>query len=223
MSITFALLAFCIGGAALLGWIFDIEILKRIHPTLVNMKANTAVCVMLSAACLLLLENRPISDKRRLLVQVCAATVAIVGLITFTEHLFNWNTGLDQLLFYESPEEAGDSFPGRMGIAASLDFLFLGIAILFLDARSTRWSRMSNNCVLLVVAVTLLVFLYYFYGIERFERIGLYFTIALHTVVAFLSLSAAILLARPERGIVGRRRRPDRVRSGGRLSRCDDR
>ncbi|HKG80036.1 MAG TPA: GAF domain-containing protein, partial [Pyrinomonadaceae bacterium] len=202
MSITFALLAFCIGGAALLGWIFDIEILKRIHPTLVNMKANTAICLMLSAASLLLLQNRPVSNTRRLVVQLFAAIVGIIGLITLSEHVFGWNTGLDLLLFFESVDEAGQSFPGRMGVAASMDFLLLGIALSFLDARSNRWFRVSSIAVLMVVGVTLLVFLYYFYGIERLEPIGQYFTIALHTVVAFLSLCAAILLARPERGLV---------------------
>src|SRR5829696_6166347 len=202
MSITFALLAFCIGGAALLGWIFDIEILKRIHPTLVNMKANTAICLMLSAASLLLLQNRPVSNTRRLVVQLFAAIVGIIGLITLSEHVFGWNTGLDLLLFSESWAEAGQSFPGRMGVAASIDFLLLGIALSFLDARSNRWFRLSSIAVLMVVGVTLLVFLYYFYGIERLEPIALYFTIALHTVVAFLSLCAAILLARPERWFV---------------------
>ncbi|HVI72502.1 MAG TPA: GAF domain-containing sensor histidine kinase, partial [Pyrinomonadaceae bacterium] len=61
---------------------------------------------------------------------------------------------------------------------------------------------MSNISVLLVITITLLVFLNYFYGIEQSETVGIYFTIALHTVVAFLSLSAAVLLARPERGLV---------------------
>ncbi len=55
---------------------------------------------------------------------------------------------------------------------------------------------------LIVVGITLLVFLYYFYGIEQFDPIAFYFTIALHTVLAFLSICAAILLARPERGVV---------------------
>jgi signal transduction histidine kinase/CheY-like chemotaxis protein len=202
MSIAFALLAFSIGCAALLGWIFNVPVLKRIHPSLVTMKANTAVCLMLSALSLLLLQNRPVSRTRRVVVQLCAAIVAIIGLITLSEHLFHWDTGLDQLLFYESKEEAGESFPGRMGVAASLDFFFLGIAIVFLDARSKRWFRLSNISVLTVVGVTLLVFLYYFYGIEQWEPIGIYFTIALHTVIAFLSLCAATLMARPERGIV---------------------
>lgn len=202
MSNAFALLAFAIGGAALLGWILDIELLKRIHPSLVTMKVNTAVCLMLAAISLLLLQTQPVSGQRRLVAQLCGAIVAIIGLVTLSEHIFGWNTGLDQLLFHESKLEAGQSFPGRMGVAASLNFFFLGLALPFLDARSHRWFRVSNIFVLTVVAVTLLVFLYYFYGIEPVEPIGMYFTIALHTVVAFLSLCAAILLARPERGIV---------------------
>ncbi len=165
------------------------------------MKANTAVCLMLVAISVLLLHDRSASTINRRFAQLFAATVAIVGLVTLSQHLFGWNIGIDQLLFYESKQEAGQSFPGRMGVAASLNFLFLGIGISFLDAHSPRLFRLSNTSVLMVVAITLLVFLYYFYGID-IEPIALYFTIALHTVVAFLSICAAILLARPERGVV---------------------
>src|SRR6185503_11555157 len=202
VSITLATLAFCIGGAALLGWILNNDLLKRIHPSLVSMKANTAICLMLVAACCFLINHRSQSPIKRRISQFFAVIVALVGLITLSEHIFGWNSGLDLLLFYESQGEAGLSFPGRMGVAASLNFLFLGNAFLFIDARTKRWFRISNISVILVVTVTLLVFLYYFYGIERNEAIAQYFTIAVHTVVAFVSLCAAILMARPERGMV---------------------
>ncbi|HEU4874276.1 MAG TPA: ATP-binding protein [Pyrinomonadaceae bacterium] len=202
VSIGLSLLAFFIGAAAFLGWVFENDILKRIHPSLVTMKANTAVCLMLTAAAVILIQDPSRSTAKRRLIQVFAVIVALVGLITLSQHLLGWNSGLDQLLFYESREEAGRSFPGRMGVAASLNFSLLGPALLLLDARSPRWFRVSNIAVLLVVAITLLVFLYYFYGIDPNTPIELYFTIALHTVVAFLSLCAAILLARPERGVI---------------------
>ena len=202
LSLGFVLLTFSIGFAALLGWIFSVDILKRVHPTLVTMKANTAVCLMLIAVSVLLVLERSASPIKRRIAQVCATIVAIVGLTTLSQHLFRWDLGIDQLLFNESRQEAGMSFPGRMGVAASLNFSFLGVAMALLDARSKRWFRLSNISVLMVVAITLLVFLYYFYGIEQSERIGIYFTIALHTVVAFLSICAAILLSRPERSVV---------------------
>lgn len=201
VSIGLAVFAFCIGGAALLGWILDNEYLKRVHPSLVTMKANTAVCLMLAGVACILINYRSPSRIKRGIIQLFAAIVGLIGLITLSEHVFGWNTGLDQLLFYESHAEAGLSFPGRMGVAASLNFFFLGIALSFVDAKAKRWFHLSNIAVLVVVTVTLLVFLYYFYGIE-IEPVAQYFTIALHTVVAFLSLCAAILVARPERGFV---------------------
>ncbi|HKP83228.1 MAG TPA: ATP-binding protein [Pyrinomonadaceae bacterium] len=202
VSIGLSLLSFCIGAAAFLGWVLENETLKRIHPSLVTMKANTAVCLMLTASAVILIHDPSRSTAKRRLIQLFGAIVALVGLITLSEHLLGWNSGLDQSLFNESVREAGRSFPGRMGVAASLNFTLFGPALLLLDARSRRWFRVSNISVLLVMAITLLVFLYYFYGVQQVEPIGLYFTIALHTVVAFLGLAAAILLARPERGVI---------------------
>ncbi|HKG61061.1 MAG TPA: ATP-binding protein [Pyrinomonadaceae bacterium] len=202
ISIDMAVFAFCIGGAALLGWILNNEYLKRIHPALVSMKANTAVGLLLLSVSAILVNDRSPSVLKRCLTLLFAVAVGLLGLITLGEHLFGWDPGLDQFLFYESPDEAGQSFPGRMGVAASLNFFFLGVALSFVDARAKRWWRISNIAVILVVTVTALVFLYYFYGIERFEPIAQHFTIALHTVVAFLCLCTAILLARPERGMV---------------------
>src|ERR1044072_6780029 len=177
ISIGLAAFAFCIGGASSLGSAFDNKFLKKIHPALVNMKASPAVCLMLVAASCFLINDRSPSSGKRILRQLFAATVAVIGLVTLSEHIFGWNTGLDQLLFHETREAAGLSFPGRMGVAASLNFFFLGVALSIVDARTRRWFRVSNIAVILVVTTTLLVFLYYFCGIERVEPIAFYFTI----------------------------------------------
>jgi PAS domain S-box-containing protein len=201
LSIGFALLVFCIGAAAFLGWTLGNEFLKRIHPSLVTMKANTAVCLMLVAFSVLLNHDPETTTLRRRLSQVCAAIVFLVGLLTLSQHIVGWDLGIDQVLFVETKAQAGLSFPGRMGVAASLNFSLLGIALALMDARSKRWFRVSNVAVLTAVAITLLIFLHYFYGIESFEPVSPYLTIALHTVVAFLSVCTAILLARPDRGL----------------------
>lgn len=110
ISIGLAVFAFCIGGVALLGWILDNPYLKRIHPSLVTMKANTAVCLMLVAVSCFLINDRSPSQFNTVIRRLFAAIVALIGLVTLSEHLFGWNTGLDQLLFHESVQEAGLSF-----------------------------------------------------------------------------------------------------------------
>ncbi len=201
-SIGLSFVAFCIGAAGLIGWILGNDYLKRVYPSLVTMKANTAVCLMVAALSVFLIEDRQASTAKRVVSRLLAAIVALVGLVTLSEHVFGWNPGIDQFLFQETHAEAGLSFPGRMGVAASLNFSLLGIAVLLLDARSRRWGRAANIAVWFVITITLLVFLYYFYGIDAHEPFALYFTIALHTVVGFLCLAAAVLLARPELGVI---------------------
>src|SRR5215468_4800029 len=90
-SIGLTCVAFCIGVAGLLGWILDSELLKRIHPSLVTMKANTAVCLMLVAVSLFLIEDKEASSAKRRVSQLLASIVGIVGLVTLSEHLFGWN------------------------------------------------------------------------------------------------------------------------------------
>ena len=201
-SMVLAAVACCVGIIGLLGWILDIDRFKRIHPSLVTIKANTAVCLILVSVSLLLIENRSASTLKRRISQGLAVVVVFVGLLTLSEHLFGWNTGLDQLLFHETQAAAGLSFPGRMGVASSINFPLLGISLLLIDVRSRRWFRVANIMLLFVMAITVLVSLYYFYGIEQREAFAVYFTIALHTVVAFLCLVLAILLARPDRGVI---------------------
>jgi PAS domain S-box-containing protein len=202
ISSVFALVACCIGAAALAGWILNIQVLKQIHPALVNMKANTAVCLMLAALSLLLLREESASGMPRHIAQLCAAVITLVGLLTLSEHLFHWDAGIDQLLFHETATEAGQSFPGRMGVAASLNFTFVGMAVLFLDAKPFGKNWPAHSLALAATMVTSLVFLYYFFGVEAFEPIAMYATIALHTVVAFLCLCAGILFMRADRGIM---------------------
>jgi hypothetical protein len=146
-SVALLSVAFCIGVAGLLGWIFDSELLKRIHPSLVTMKANTAVCLMFVAVSLFLIEGRSASPLKLRVSRLLAVVVALVGLITLSEHIFGWNSGLDQLLFHETQKEAGLSFPGRMGVAASLNFSLFGIALLFLNALHDRAPH--SNCIFL--------------------------------------------------------------------------
>ena len=47
-----------IGCTVILGWIFDLQLLKSILPGLVTMKANTAVCFILGGFSLFIQQRR---------------------------------------------------------------------------------------------------------------------------------------------------------------------
>ena len=95
-----------VGAAVLLGWVLDIEALKRIHPQLVTMKANTAVCLILAATSLALLRDEIAAGFRRRLAQACAVMIALVGA------LIGHATGIG-LEFLHRPKEFGDRVNGK--------------------------------------------------------------------------------------------------------------
>jgi PAS domain S-box-containing protein len=188
-----------VGAIGLAGWILGVPAFKTVFPGLVTMKVNTAICLILLGAALLLLEKEPPLPVPRRMAQGLAAFVVLVGLLSFYEHIFGWDLRIDQLLFHESFEEAGQSFPGRMGPAACLSFMLLGSALLLLDYKTPRGLWLSPYLASASFSTTMLGFLSYFYGVQPISSLTQYSSIALHTVIAFLALCAGILLARPTR------------------------
>src|SRR5690242_6163659 len=79
LAVYLVIVAFGIGAVTLAGWVFDIELLKRVHPALVTMKANTAVCLMLAAASLFLQLHEPVFGVRRWVAKGFALIIGIVG------------------------------------------------------------------------------------------------------------------------------------------------
>ncbi|MEO6738740.1 MAG: PAS domain S-box protein [Chthoniobacteraceae bacterium] len=200
ISQTLSVAAFGIGLCGLGGWVFGIDALKRIHPSWVTMKANTALCLMFAGAAVAVLRDEECRGLKRRFAQVCGGVIVVVGALTFCENLAGWDFGIDQALFRESVAEAGRSFPGRMGPASAMIFMLLGSAILLLDFRTRRGAWPAQWCATAAAALTVLIFLGYFYNVDVPPWIAPHISIALHTVVAFLMLCAALLLARSGRG-----------------------
>ena len=97
------ILSICIflgGLIVLIGWIFDIPVLKSISPNFVTMKANTAICFISIGLSLWLLQEKWLGNGLcRKIARFCAFVVFMIGFLTFWEYMLGWNLGIDQLLF----------------------------------------------------------------------------------------------------------------------------
>lgn len=193
-----------LGGLALLGWTFNNPALKALLPGAVSMKAITAVCFMLLGLSLVLQARCLPKSPRpcRLLARALAALVVGLALLTLAEFAVGRDLGLDQLLFRESADQAGASFPGRMAMSSAINFCLLGLALLFLDVKTRRGQWPAQAGTLAAEGITLIALIGYLYGLETLYGLIPYFNMALNSVLAFLLLGAGILLARPAEGIV---------------------
>jgi PAS domain S-box-containing protein len=192
-----AVFVMLVGALALAGWIFDITDLKSVYGQ-ITMKANTAVTLILAGVALFCFtrKERPF----RILGQISAGLIALVGLLTLSEHVIGWNLHIDELLFHEGPGALATASPGRMGLTSSTCFLFFGVSLLLLRRRKAV--SVAQGLTLIGGLWALLALVGYTYEAEALYAIARYTGIALHTAMALFVLSLGILAACIDEGLL---------------------
>jgi signal transduction histidine kinase len=193
------LLLIVVGAIVLSGWILGIEILQTLFGP-IGMKANTAVALLLVGTAVRLLSES--SRTSRGVGAACGLLASAIGGATFSQHLFGWDLGIDQLLFTELPGAVATTSPGRMGPNASLCLTMAGLALggLFWGTyRTVAWAQVLGAA---VTSLALIPTVGYLYGTRELYAIARYTGIAFHTALSLLVLGITILAAQPDKGPV---------------------
>lgn len=172
----------------LVGWIFDLEILKSIVPGLATMKVNTALLFLFSGS-LLVRWSWPRQWR-----PIAALAVVIIAALTLTEYAFDWQLGIDEWLVPDVASRlAGSDTPGRMSVMTAVNFLLIGVSCLFMKRRG-RYVLLGQALAATVSIFALLALVGYFYNVESLYKVSPYSSMALHTAAAFFALGIGILL-----------------------------
>src|ERR1035437_973173 len=124
-----------IGSQVLIGWIFEIPILKSLNPSYPAMKVNTSICFILLGIALLLQNVPAKSDLRRTSARILVIIVMILSLISLFEYLLSWNFGIDEFLFKYNQGDISTISPGRISFNTGGCFLLLGFVLLVIDTK----------------------------------------------------------------------------------------
>jgi PAS domain S-box-containing protein len=189
-----------IGGAALVGWFQDIEVLRSLSPRFVSMKPNAAVGHLCLGLALLLAATR--LPGARAVRWVLEVTALALGAATLAQYALNVDLGIDQLLIAGGGSEFQTGSPGRMSPLAALG-LVLAASALFAEQATGRRGRTAARALATCVGIIgLLALLGYLYGAPLFYRPFADTTaLALHGAVSFLLLAAGIVTLHPQYGL----------------------
>jgi len=201
ISLAASCLTACIGALALLGWVLNEPALKSVVPGLVAMKVNTAIGLLLSGLCIMLLAPRPPGVPGRACIAFCAAVVGAIGLCTLAEYFLNWDAGIDQLFFRERGSLVWTAQPGRIAPVSAGCFVLMAAALLIcsqpalsrlrvplLGGLGTALAAMGSLALAGCIAEV-------FFNAPSWNDSGL----AIHTATAFLLLGVAVLALAAER------------------------
>lgn len=193
----------------LIGWAVDRVALIRIVPFSGAgiMTPLAAVGLALAATALALLKDETAPFRQRLAGRAAAAGTLAIGALVLAERGLGADLGIDLLLFPEAAQRWTDRPPGRPTSEAAWCFLLIGAALLTLELELGRRRRPAQLLAIVVAFLGLVTLTGYGYG--QTVHLGstswwvpTFDPMATHTAVAFTSLAAGILFARPEHGVM---------------------
>ena len=191
-----------IGFIVLIGWAFNIPLFKSPGSDFSTIKSNVGLAFLLIGFSLWLLQTKRVNTDNRRIAQILAFFVVLIGFLTIVEYLFNFNIGIDQMLFKEASGALNTSSPNRMAFSAALNTFLAGTTILLIDTKIYRDHRPGQILAIVGGLISLLALLGYIYGVSDLYYIPQYTGIAIYAALSFILVFSAIIFARPDIGIM---------------------
>lgn len=199
----FVLLVMAVALSSLIGWAFDIEILKRILPNSVAMNPMTAICFILSAIAFLVHASK---KKRRIGLiagKLLAIIVLLVGMQLFFGYVFGYKSNLDQLFFSSKLQhEKGGYLNNMMAPNTTFSFILTGIGLILLNFENHQKAMLTQFLALVLALGALLAGFGYLYGLEMLYSLPTFIPMAFHTAFNFFLISLALLFVHPQKGLM---------------------
>ncbi len=181
---------------AIMGWVFDANVMKSVLPGLVGMKINTAVALVLAA--LSLWNSQPAARfLPQILVLAFCGVVMLLGVLTLGEYITGINLGIDELLVRDITNLPGD-IPGRMAVTTATCFAALGTALFMLNLNMSRLDAAVQGFGAVAILLGSTALIGYAYNVEALLRVHLDYTpMAVNTALSITLLGIGIVSARP--------------------------
>ena len=191
-----------VGLLILIGWTFNIPILLHPGSGFSTIKSNTGLAFLLIGISLWFIQTKRIEFHNQRIAQILAFIVLIIGFLTLIEYIFNLNIGIDQILFKEAVGALNTSAPNRMALTTVINFILAGMCILLWNVKTPSVYRPTQIFAIIGWFLSLIGFLAYIYNVSLFYHIPQFTAISIYATINFILLFSAILLARPDTGIM---------------------
>jgi signal transduction histidine kinase/CheY-like chemotaxis protein len=187
-----------IAAAALLGWGFDDDLLKRMLPGIPAMNPTTASS-FLAIGIVQLLPRRTRSRSVETARIVIGSVVMSMGAIKLSDLVRGGDTGIDRVIFASRLLGRDTLNTNAMAPNTALCFILIGAAVALLGV---RWRRATAAAQLLALATSFFgvaAMIGYGYGALRLYVVRSYFPMALNTACCFVLAATSVLAIRPGR------------------------
>ena len=194
----FSLFPLIIACGALIGWHWDIDILKRqVGPTAMN--PVTAVLFLLLSLETARLLRRFDNAKASLVGLSLVIVVLVVSAAKMCDICFHTHMHVDELLFKQ--KLLSEALPNQMAPNTALCFLIFSNILLMLRSTSARVITAAQVLTVVPVSIGLTALIGYLYSIKVFYAVTIFIPMAFATATSFIFLSFGVWEVFPQIGL----------------------
>lgn len=180
----------------LIGWLFNIDLFKRLVDNSVAMNPLAAVLLIITYISFGVIQHEGYSSTRKNISVFLALILIVVGGYKIISLIFGFPFILDQIFFAKDLIEPGRFQRNELDVVMAFVIINVGIAIILLD----KYIIIAENLLFLNTLISLLCLYGYAYGVKFLIGIGNLFPISILGAFCILFLNLAALFARPNRG-----------------------
>ncbi len=185
--------------AVIMGWVFDIDVLKRILPGFVTMKFSTALSFLFSGIILFFAwrRERPTqSDWADVMLPSASLLLSLLMGTALISVLLGFNSGIERLFIEDRPDAILTPVPGRPSMGTMLAFIaiaVLGIVAIGVWRGKMRFYRWLGGLVSILGLAALVGYLFdwpfLYYGVANVST-----AMAVHTALLFTVVGAGFVI-----------------------------
>lgn len=191
-----------VGVLVLAGWAMGSATLRVLGPSgWAATNPLVATCFVGVGIALWLLADDGAPDRWRV-ARALAASIVIVGILRIADVRVGAGLGVDDLLFRAAMLSTGDGRTNRMAVAAAVNFVLIGVALLLLSRRVQRRVAPAQLLAALVLAFAFMAILGHVYHSGWFDTVGRFNRMAVSTSVAFALVALGTLSVRTDAGVL---------------------
>lgn len=187
----------------LIGWQFDIDVLKSPNPNLGAMNPTAAILFILAVLSLLLLVQKQKGRAMYLMGKGLALVILIIAMAKLTAVFIKPGFNIDDVLYYKTAsKEVFTPKSKNMAPVSSGCFVLTGLSLLFFNLSTPGRKSFSQFFAVVVHFVAAFSLVSYLYHVKSPADHKFYNPMALYSAVCFILMSLVILFTNPAQGIM---------------------
>ena len=187
-----------LGIVVIIGWIFEIQILKTVVPGYMSMKVNTALFFIMSGIAVTLIGKK----KAKRTVFVISLLLIGLSFASLLQNIWGTNFGIDQIFIIDNVAiKNGDMYPGRPSPVTSFSFGLFGLVFIFAGSSKPVSRRIAQYMLHTISLLTFIAIIGYLFKVPSFYKLSFFTSMAIHTSLGLFLLSITVTLFNPAIGI----------------------